>query len=526
MEGCVISPFFCIKKGFWGRLLAAYLFFACSLSTQAASANTQQQKLTLIYSSTIRNIEQEQKHPGFSYLASYLQRERAQAQADEPVLFVYGGDSIGPSMLSSFDKGVHIIDILNTLEPDLMAVGARDFSYFEDELSLRAYEASFPMLATNIHDPLTGSNLEGMDEYYIYEVNGFKIGFFAIVDPEVEQKYLPKRIEAQNPYECAHTASEYLRRKGADIIIMMTGKLSTEEYRQLERHSSADILFTNGSAGSSFMMTEQGILRASMSYDNRYAIKLELELTRSGRDFSWTHEATEIDLSRYKPDENVKQQTASYTRILKRVMDHVLGETITELDTRHINVRTMENAFANLVTDAIREKMQAEVALINGGSLRGDRFYPAGSELTRLDIQSEMPFFSYAVKVDIKGEQLWDALEHSLTRLEERWGGFPHLSGARISYQADAPSGQRLKTVSIAGKELDPERTYSLATSNFLVDGGDGYDMLKPPSGDVLREHESLIWEIVRDYILIHGEVSPAIEGRIRALEVNKGPDS
>ncbi len=68
-------------------------------------------------------------------------------------------------MIPSFSfsaAGSHIIDILNSLEPDVMGVTKREFSFYEDELSLRSYEAAFPLVASNVIDNRMGRSPDGL----------------------------------------------------------------------------------------------------------------------------------------------------------------------------------------------------------------------------------------------------------------------------------------------------------------------------------------------------------------------------
>jgi 5'-nucleotidase/UDP-sugar diphosphatase len=78
--------------------------------------------------------------------------------------FLFGGGSIGPSALSNLDRGSHIIDILNSLEPDAMGAAKREFSFTVDELSLRSYEAAFPIVASNLIDKRLNAVPDGLSD--------------------------------------------------------------------------------------------------------------------------------------------------------------------------------------------------------------------------------------------------------------------------------------------------------------------------------------------------------------------------
>ncbi len=77
---------------------------------------------------------------------------------------------------------------------------------------------------------------------------------------------------------------------------------------------------------------------------------------------------------------------------LSKALDVDIGTTTTELDTRTSTVRSRESAFGDVLADAVRASTQAEIAIVNGGSIRADTIYPPGTTLTRRDILTELPF--------------------------------------------------------------------------------------------------------------------------------------
>ena len=84
-------------------------------------------------------------------------------------------------------------------------------------------------------------------------------------------------------------------------------------------------------------------------------------------------------------------------------MDVPLGTTAVELDSRNATVRTREAAIGNLIADAMRASTQADVAIINGGGIRGGKVYPPGTTITRRDVLAELPFGNRVVTVEISG---------------------------------------------------------------------------------------------------------------------------
>ena len=84
------------------------------------------------------------------------------------------------------------------------------------------------------------------------------------------------------------------------------------------------------------------------------------------------------------------------------------------------------------------------------------------------------------------------------------------------SFDPSAPSFHRIKSVTINGKPIDKLKIYTLATSNFLANGGDGYYALKnAQSKNVLSIRPPQISDLVMQTIVNQYTVMPAVDGRI-----------
>jgi 5'-nucleotidase / UDP-sugar diphosphatase len=119
------------------------------------------------------------------------------------------------------------------------------------------------------------------------------------------------------------------------------------------------------------------------------------------------------------------------------------------------------------------------------------------------------------VKLEVTGATLLAALENGVSEVDKVSGRFPQVSGMRFTYDPERAPGQRVLKVEVGGKPLDPAATYSLATSDFIAEGGDGYAMLKPAKRLLNARDARLTANDVMVYIRERGEVAPAVEGRI-----------
>jgi 2',3'-cyclic-nucleotide 2'-phosphodiesterase (5'-nucleotidase family) len=144
------------------------------------------------------------------------------------------------------------------------------------------------------------------------------------------------------------------------------------------------------------------------------------------------------------------------------------------LDTRSKTLRSREAAAANMVADAMRSRGESDLAIINGGFIRGDKLYEEGSPLTKGDVLYELPFPKAWVRVNIFGKDLRLAVEQHLAPLPEPNGRFPHpSSNVRIRYDPRLPPLQRIVEFVINGEPVVNERRYSIVITEFMFMGGD-----------------------------------------------------
>ena len=170
-----------------------------------------------------------------------------------------------------------------------------------------------------------------------------------------------------------------------------------------------------------------------------------------------------------EPDPGVQAIVDRYDARLDEELGVVIGRTEVELDTRRASVRTMESNFGSLVAEAMRQGVGSDVGLTNGGGIRGDRTYAAGTELTRKDILTELPFGNTVVLMELSGADLLAALENGVSRVEDVAGRFPQIAGMALVYDPKAPAGSRVVDIEVGGVPLDPEKVYTVATNDYMA---------------------------------------------------------
>ncbi|MCW8109100.1 5'-nucleotidase C-terminal domain-containing protein [Alteromonas ponticola] len=467
--------------------------------------------MTFVFTADMPVVGDERKG-AYARLASLLDEIRS---TQPETVFLFGGASLGPSTMSGFDRGAHIIDVLNSLEPDVMGVSQREFSYYEDELSLRAFEAGFPMVASNLFDPLTQGTPTGLVDRFLIEKGNLIIGVVSVVHPSVTEEYPLLRVQVTPPKEQINAKAQQLRAAGAHIIVLLYSHPSLFVREQLEE-GIVDLAFLTDpdlDIRNEEEMWSHPRNIALLQYAQAAIVNCSLH--ENGKEILTTNWKL-FNLDNFVPDPIIAAQTTGYTMRLNRLLDEQVGQLKTAMDTTRKAVRAGENAFANLLTDAIRNFTEVNVILLNGGIIRGENIYKAGAVITRGDIFEELPFRNKVATLTLKGSAIKQALENGLSMLETLEGRFPHVSGMTVTYNSDLPAGERVLKVEIDGEPLDFDQNYSLATTQYLSNGGDGYWMFKERETESLStKFPPLLSDIVISNIRRQGQISPAIENRM-----------
>jgi 2',3'-cyclic-nucleotide 2'-phosphodiesterase (5'-nucleotidase family) len=249
--------------------------------------------------------------------------------------------------------------------------------------------------------------------------------------------------------------------------------------------------------------------------DGIYVVRVDFQVTADGRVLGRHHRFLPITRE-IAEDPPMAALAQGYADRLTRALEVPIGETRVSLDARNNALRTGETNLGDFVADAMRIRLQADVAVMNGGGIRSNRIVPVG-RLTKKDVQSFLPFLNVLVKIEVTGELLLSVLERSVSAHPRESGGFLQVSGLTLVFDPSRPAGERVVRVTVGGQPLDPVRRYTLATNSYTAQGGDGYTMLTGARVLVGSEDGPSLSEVVTDAIERARSIAPVADGRIQA---------
>lgn len=445
-------------------------------------------------------------------LATLVRRVRA---ASPQTIFAHAGDAISPSPMSMVLRGEHMIAVLNAVGVDVATFGNHEFDFGPDVLRRRMAESRFAWLSVNVIDRARGTPFGGAARDRMITLGPVRVGLFGLTTPDTATTSAPgPDVEFLDPAAAGRAAAAALRRAGAHVVVAVTHQ-SLKADRALAAGSDVDVVL-GGHEHEPIVAEEGKALITKAGSDARYLVQVDLWLRPDGAlvERSWTfHEVS----ARLPDDPQVAALVRQYAGRLDRALDAVVGATAVPLEARRRPSRTQETNLGDFIADAMRARLDADVALVNGGGIRTDRVVPAGP-LTRRDIHALLPFTNAVIKVAVSGARLREALEQGLAGLEREGGGYLQLSGLRVAYDPARPVGQRVVTAEAGGAPLEPARIYTLAVVDYVAGGGDGITALREAPVLVDAASGPLLADLVLEAITSRGTIAPGTDGRLTAI--------
>ncbi|MEM7566048.1 MAG: 5'-nucleotidase C-terminal domain-containing protein [Pseudomonadota bacterium] len=483
-----------------------------ALAPSALAQDAQSVTVTMIGVSDIEKIDPVDRG-GFARLASAIKAER---DANENVVVLHAGDSISPSLLAGIDQGEHIIALLNAVGVDVMVPGNHEFDFGPEIFRTRMGELDLTKVAANLREA-DGSELEGFTDTATLEFGEIQVGVIGLSSADAIQKSSPGDIQFLDLMGTLEEEAAALRDEGADAVVVVAHAGRAEDMEMFS-NGAADFIFTGDDhILTTFYDGDVALMEAREQAQFLPVVDVTFTIEGEGeeQEIDVNPSFRIIDTADFEPDADVQAMLDGFNETLDTELNVEIGTTTTALDSRRASVRTQETAIGNLIIDAMREAVEADIGITNGGGIRGDKEYAAGTALTRRDVLTELPFGNKTVSYELTGAQVLSLLENGFSAVEDRAGRFPHVSGLTVEVDTGAEPGSRVTSVMVGDAPLDESATYLVATNDFMARGGDGYVAFTEGTPVLDATTGSLMANDVMAYIRSAGEVSPAPEGRI-----------
>jgi len=498
----------------------------------SASATASEKDLVLVHTNDVhgRIVEEKGRDKttsvvGDAKLATVIENERA--KKNQTTVVLDAGDAFQGLPISNSTKGEARAEILNKMNYDAMAVGNHEFDFGLDEAKKYKQILKFPLLSSNTY--VNGARLFEASTIVDKDktVKGDEVVVIGVTTPETATKTHPKNVQGvtfKDPIpEVLNVVKE----------IQAKAKATGDHYKTyvVLAHLGVDTTTPNEWRGSTLAdeLSKSPLLKGKRvvvidGHSHTVESKTYGDNVTYNQTGSYLNNIGKVTL---KPNSLLgtpslikASETTNVTpnAEVKALVDKikakydaenavvVVKNSPVELSGTRENVRVRETNLGNVVADSLYEygqtgfKNKADIAVTNGGGLR--ETIAKDKPITKGSVIAVLPFGNTISQISVTGKDVLAMFEKSLgsilqvdkagkTVLDENGqpllepsGGFLHVSGAKVYYDTNLPSGKRVLRVEVknhdtgAYDKLDLAKTYYLTTNDFLAAGGDGYTML------------------------------------------------
>ena len=451
---------------------------------------------------------------------------------------VCAGDFLQGNTSGAISKGQYIIDILRHMDYAALTLGNHEFDYGIPRMQQLLDQLDAPIVCANLYE--VGEPHSYYAPYVIRQFGDKRVAFVGVTTPETmlmegyafydTNGILLYDLNAKKFYELLQQAVDDARAEGADYVVVLSHVGETTQSMGFNSH-----LMVNKTRGIDVVLDGH----SHEVFEDAKATNLDgkpITVTQTGTQFANVGKLlitpdgqliTKLIKSSDIPYENarVTAVTDSIQQVVKAATSKVIAHSDYPLVVSDENgqwiVRGEETNAGDLITDAYRLALKADIGLENGGGIRNDI---AAGDITYGNAIGILPYDNTVRRILVSGEQLQGLLTVCSTKTPVLDGDFLQCSGMRYTIHSKSHTISDIEILQEDGTyaPLDLKRNYTAALTNYNHEDGGLHSYLK--KCPMLNESSKRQHEILTDYLgtVLGGTTGEAYrqpQGRIKIVE-------
>ena len=407
--------------------------------------------------------------------------ERARKRNPDRTFVVFAGDLLSPSVLGDLFQGRQAVDVLNDLNLTAASLGNHEFDFGVDVLEQRMKESQFPWLNINLMDE-NGQLLAGTQKHKIIDlpyaprwsekpnIKSTRLCMFGAAYNLLQSLYKDKeRVTYKDLQQASIEEAKELREKQhCQVVLALTHQFAKDDCALAKAAGTNLDLILGGHDHFTDLRSDCGhatYLKADSDLKTQWV--MTMLLTDEGSVESIEGKLLSLtDSDPFSP--SVHDKVVQWEERGQKELGKPIGCSEVPLDARESQVRQKETLIGNFFTDAVQDMHKTDVVLIPGGTIRGDKVFPAG-KLSKKSITEMHPFGNAIVKVWVTAGHLKQYIDEQLSCFEAVCGRFMNVAGLRYDFDPAAPAGQRLSHFRLAnGTTVKDETRLTVAMIDYF----------------------------------------------------------
>ncbi|MDR2065224.1 MAG: bifunctional metallophosphatase/5'-nucleotidase [Prevotellaceae bacterium] len=393
----------------------------------------------------------------YAKVAAYIDNVRGE---NKNVLLLSAGDmfSGNPVVDKYDDKGYPMIEIMNKIGYDYGIFGNHEFDYGQDFLAKRIEQAKFPLLCANMKVS-EQARIKQPEPYAIFSLDGIEICILATIQVENTNGKLipsthPDRVKNIDFFQPVETALEYkYLRKKCDLFISLNHDGIDEDVILAQKMPELDIIIGGHSHTRVDGMIENGVLISQTECHLKYIGKTTI--TMKGKKV--TDKKFElVDVSTLQ-DENEEVKALINKYYNETPLNKIVGRAGSDF--------TEKENLGGLMTDAITESLNLDIAFQNSGGIRIEKIEKGDISLLilyRLD-----PFDNEVILFEMNYAEIYSLLKNSYRKGSK----YADLKTSGISYAIKVKNNEvvDIEIRDANGNFLDRNKKYKVGMNSYIA---------------------------------------------------------
>ena len=455
------------------------------------------------------------------HIANYATCKKQESVGADLTIGTLPGDFVAPSLLSSLDKGVGIVDCMLEAGIDYVCFGNHENDIPIDQLYNRIKQKG----SDGQHITWINSNMRDMPHlmnpssyrietppYKIIKVYGGggkhirKVALIGLCteDPHIKKHNAfggatisPLKDTALQLYNHLITVEK------VDLVIPLTHQL-VELDRELAAATQGFRIILGGHDHEEYLENVDfatGQLFSVLSSKELKQTSPGCAIVKTGMDAKtfgicdivWDEAGDGVvpkvsvvfkEAAAYAPDVELQSMINKHTKVLKELEASILFTIPEGVTLTSKNMRNRPTSVGTLFSNIVRDVLVTDCVLFGGGCIRGNQDYPSGYRFSFADVKNEFSLGAEMVVVHLSGQCIKDSIEYTRAKADANEGGYLQTDDS-ISWDKDTNT-----VTKIAGEDVDLTKLYTVGIMQLDLTG---LDNILPLIKYVNENHEKAL---------------------------------
>lgn len=443
--------------------------------------------------------------------AAFIKEKRDEARSKKcGFVLLDGGDIFQGTPIGELGRGKIMAEYYNYLGYDAVVVGNHDYDFGPEALTELVNSTGATFLGANVVNEGSEAWVNYLKPFIILEQAGVRIGIFGITTQYLEGMTTADRFRGHDVLHEVKTARRCvaaLKAKGVDLIVGLTHIGLLHDQQLADSVAGIDIII-GGHSHTGLPQPYEDSINHTLIFQTYGRLSnlgfIDIKIDKGTRRIAgFRSEIVDLLAEEIDEDTVMARMISQWEDESMKGLDEVIGVSLEELTRAGMQ----ESPLGNLITDAMREYFDVDLAIHNSGGIRAS--LPKG-EVTYRDCFNIDAFSNTAVVMKLSGRQLREIFEVSINGHHAIF----QVSGLKVKYDSDRPAlGRIAEIIMDSGSPLADDKAYRVATNSYLAAGAGEYRIFR--EGKDIEDSYTFLRDIIAGYIRKHSPILKGVEGRI-----------